>query len=232
MTMMPQHARHWWRAAALAGATLLLAAVALGVLDDDTAGGVALPTTTTAGPSPDGLDGAQPWVTTTTEPPPTTTTSPPPPPTTATPAPPPTAAPPSPPPPSPPPPPAPDAVHDTATEARLRTLLSGHRRSIGQPDFASSGSLNAYAADWSRQMAEGPGLAHSPGSHGAVQGACGGCGSGENVGYGQSADQVWNLFLQSSGHRANIEKPGSGIVGVGAYRKGTTVWITLVFGYS
>ena len=123
-------------------------------------------------------------------------------------------------------------MRDTATEARLRALLSGHRRSIGQPDFASNGSLTAYAADWSRQMAEGRGLAHSSSSHAAVQGACAGCGSGENVGYGQSADQVWNLFLQSSGHRANIEKGGTGIVGIGAYRKGSTVWITMVFGYS
>lgn len=229
MPMMPQHTRHWWRAAALASATLVLVPVALGAVDDDTAGGLAPPTTMTASPSPEDV---QPRVTTTatTAPPTTTTTAAPPPPSTiAAPAPAPTAAP-SPPP--PPPPPTPDAVRDTASEARLRALLSGQRRSIGQPDFSSNGSLDAYAADWSRQMAQGRGLAHSPGSHGAVQGACGGCGSGENVGYGQSADQVWTLFLQSSGHRANIEKPGSGIVGIGAYRKGGTVWITMVFGYS
>lgn len=230
MPMMPQQARHWWRAAALAGATAVSAVIAATVIDDAPAGGVALPPTSTAAPSADSVGGSQPWAsTTTTAPPTTTTTTAPPPPPAST-----TSAAPSPPPPAPPPPPppAPGAVRDTATEARLRVLLSAHRRSIGQPDFASNGSLNGYAADWSRQMAEGGGLRHSRGFHGAVQGACGGCGSGENVGYGQSADQVWNLFLQSSGHRANIEKPGGGIVGIGAYRTGGTVWITMVFGYS
>lgn len=52
---------------------------------------------------------------------------------------------------------------------------------------------------------------------------------GENVGYGSTVKQLHQLFMGSSGHRANILKPSYRYVGVGSTRKNGTLWITVIF---
>jgi uncharacterized protein YkwD len=52
---------------------------------------------------------------------------------------------------------------------------------------------------------------------------------GENVGYGSGVKQLHNLFMNSSGHKANILNGKFRYVGVGSKRKGDTLWITVVF---
>lgn len=54
----------------------------------------------------------------------------------------------------------------------------------------------------------------------------------ENIAYGQqTAQQVMNTWMNSSGHRANILNPNFNIIGVGIARKGTTgqLYFTQIF---
>jgi uncharacterized protein YkwD len=52
---------------------------------------------------------------------------------------------------------------------------------------------------------------------------------GENVGYGNSVGQLHKMFMNSSGHRANILRRSYRHVGVGSKRAGGWLWISVVF---
>jgi uncharacterized protein YkwD len=52
---------------------------------------------------------------------------------------------------------------------------------------------------------------------------------GENVGYGDSVGQLHSMFMNSSGHRANILRKSYRHVGVGTARAGGWLWISVVF---
>ena len=52
---------------------------------------------------------------------------------------------------------------------------------------------------------------------------------GENVGYGNSVRQLHKMFMNSSGHRANILRSSYRHVGVGSKRAGGWLWISVVF---
>lgn len=163
----------------------------------------------------------------------TPTTQPPSPPTTQAPPPPPPPPTTQPPPPPPPPPttqPPASAVRDTAAESTLRSLLTQRRASIGQPDFASNGTLNSCAANWAMDMANN-GTRHGP-CPGVAYSSCAACTlAAENIGPGVNAASVFGNFTRSAGHRANLDEPGSGIVGIGAAKKGDRVYVVMVFGY-
>jgi uncharacterized protein YkwD len=186
------------------------------------------PVTVTAEPSP--LDGEPARLhglvadtlayATTTIPPTTTTTAPPPPPPPPPPAP--TPAPPPPPPPAPP--------SNAGEEARALALINGERANAGLPPLQISSGARSVARAWSGHMA-GSGLAHNPDLSGdlARAGVTGWRTIGENVGYSSSVDRVHQLFMESSGHRANILKAGYTQVGIGVVHGGGKVWVTLDF---
>lgn len=52
---------------------------------------------------------------------------------------------------------------------------------------------------------------------------------GENVGYAGSVKRVQRAFMNSSGHRANILRPGYRNLGVGVVKKSGRIWATVVF---
>jgi uncharacterized protein YkwD len=52
---------------------------------------------------------------------------------------------------------------------------------------------------------------------------------GENVAYGYSATSIHRMFMNSSGHRANILSANKRHVGVGVRIEGDTFWVTEVF---
>jgi uncharacterized protein YkwD len=52
---------------------------------------------------------------------------------------------------------------------------------------------------------------------------------GENVGVGYSVSSLHTAFMNSSGHRANVLKPGYNRVGIGVVHSGGKIWVTVRF---
>jgi uncharacterized protein YkwD len=117
-------------------------------------------------------------------------------------------------------------------------LVNAHRTARGLPPLTVSARLTA-AAEWkARHMANYGYLAHHdpapPVARSAAErlAACGyGAGSGENLAAGyRSAQAVVTAWLNSPGHRANIENPSFVAIGSGAAAGGAGVYWAHDFG--
>jgi uncharacterized protein YkwD len=178
-------------------------------------------TTTTAAP-------------TTTQPPATTT-----PPTTQPPAPKPTPQPtappatqPAPPPPPPttappPPPPAPSAANrDTGCESYMYNQINANRG--GKLAFDSG--IQYIAVNWSDRMSKSQNLAHNPSYGGQIAQHRNYSTAAENVGRGYELGSLFQAFMNSSGHRQNIQNGAFSHVTVGCVRDaGGQYWVTQNF---
>jgi uncharacterized protein YkwD len=109
-------------------------------------------------------------------------------------------------------------------------LINDERAKAGVPPLLISGGARDVAQAWSAQMAES-GLAHNPDLTGDLHraGVTSWHTKGENVGYSDSPDQVHELFMASSPHRANIVDPDYTHVGIGIVRSHGKSWVTLDF---
>lgn len=176
-----------------------------------------------------------PTTTTTTAPPTTTTTAPP---TTQPPAPKPqpTAppatqpAPPPPPPttaPPPPPPPAPSAANrDTACESYMYNQINANRGS----KLAFDGGIQYIAVNWSDRMSKSQNLAHNPNYGSQMAQHRNYSIAAENVGRGYDLGSLFQAFMNSSGHRQNIQNPSFSHVTVGCVKDGGgQYWVTQNF---
>ncbi len=178
--------------------------------------------------------------TTTTTAPPTTTTAPPPPPTTQPPAPQPEAppatqaAPPPPPPatappPPPPPSPAPSAANrDTGCENYMYNQINANRG--GARQLAFDGGIQYIAVNWSDHMSGSQNLAHNPNYGGQIAKHRNYSTAAENVGRGYELGSLFQAFMNSSGHRHNIQNNAFSHVTVGCVRdNGGQYWVTQNF---
>ena len=105
-------------------------------------------------------------------------------------------------------------------------LVNQHRRSIGRVELQVSPTLTNSAVWKARHMAKylymqhsdpAPPVARSVGDRLAACGYPTNAGWGENIAYGYAtAASVMQGWLNSSGHRANIENPNFRAIGVGA----------------
>lgn len=176
------------------------------------------PTTTTpATTTPPTTESAAPATTAPpTTAPPTTQAPPPPPPTTA----------PPPPPTTQPPAPAPTAGRDTGCESYMYNQVNANRS--GSLTF--DGGIQHVAVDWSSQMAGSQNLAHNP-NYGSQIGAVRDFRSaGENVGRGYELGSLFQAFMNSPGHRANIENQAYTHVTIGCVKDGSgQYWVTQNF---
>src|SRR5207249_4006389 len=86
--------------------------------------------------------------------------------------------------------------------ADLLGRVNGLRQSKGLAPLASDGQLNQVALNWSTSMANSSQLSHNPNLR--SQAPSGWTKLGENVGVGQSVDQLYRAFAASSGHYANM----------------------------
>ena len=100
----------------------------------------------------------------------------------------------------------------------MHRLINRARGSAGLRALDLSSRLSRRAHRHSLQMAQSNTLYHS----GSVPG-------GENVGYAGSLQEVHNLLMNSSSHRANILSRGFDRVGVGVVRGNGLVWVTEIF---
>jgi uncharacterized protein YkwD len=99
--------------------------------------------------------------------------------------------------------------------------------------------LNRVADYWSYKMANGVGLAHNPGRWGNIKSFCGIPSdikihfTSENVGRGPDSSAIFNAFMASPSHKANIvdkDLNTGGRGGTGAYTdKYGRLWVTHVF---
>lgn len=155
-------------------------------------------------------------------------TPPPPPPPPPAPVPTPVVTPPPPPPPAPTPPPAPAPAGLSAQEAELIALVNDARAKAGLAPLAPLDELMQGARAWSETMARTNVFQHD---NLKIPNGCNS--AGENIALRTNgADAINGLFQQwmnSPGHRANILGDGYTHIGVGFAENGGTIWGTQKF---
>jgi len=114
-----------------------------------------------------------------------------------------------------------------SAESQLVSLTNSARARAGLPALRTSSTLTAVARKWSDRMAASGTLGHNPSLGSQVSGWRR---IAENVGMAGSVARVQELFMGSSGHRANILNPAYDRVGVGVTRTSSgTYWVTVDF---
>jgi uncharacterized protein YkwD len=125
-----------------------------------------------------------------------------------------------------------NGVRLNAVEARLVTLINRARTSRGIAAVRVAPGFTDVARRWSATMASRRSMYHNPRLVSQVS-ASGGSdwrAVAENVGYGYSADSLFDMYMRSSGHRANILNSRMRYVGIGwAERPGGLGYNTQVF---
>ncbi len=115
---------------------------------------------------------------------------------------------------------------------RVVTLVNQHRASLGLVALKVSPTMTGAAVWKARHMAHYRYMQHDDPAppiartwYQRVQ-ACGyTSGAGENIAYGYpTPEAVMSAWLNSSGHRANIESPSYRVIGVGAAGPSTIYW--------
>ncbi len=110
------------------------------------------------------------------------------------------------------------------------TARTGSTRSTGcaprsaSTPCSSTVELTSLAQGWSEHMAATGTLSHTPDMSAEVSSDW--TKLGENVGYGPSNDLIWNGFLNSPKHYANLTDPAFTHVGIGVTWVGGTEWVT------
>ena len=115
-----------------------------------------------------------------------------------------------------------------AGEAASADLLGQLRSGLGLGALARSAEMDAFARDWSRQMAESGDLVHSNGPY------------GENIAFtsdvtltaAEAAEQFHQLWIGSPGHYDNMVRDTYVTLGVGLYLTDKGWYGTHVFNFS
>lgn len=102
--------------------------------------------------------------------------------------------------------------------------INGLRSSHGLAPLAVDGQLTGLAQGQAQRNASSGVLAHTGNLAAGVSSAW--TKLGENVGFGHNPDQLWNGFLNSAPHRANLLDPAFTHVGIGVVFAGDgTQWV-------
>ncbi|MDP1820256.1 MAG: CAP domain-containing protein [Acidimicrobiales bacterium] len=115
----------------------------------------------------------------------------------------------------------------------IANRFCSYRASQGLPGVTRNARLDQAAAEWAQKMADDGQLSHRPKEdvERIVADAC--CGRhGENVGFNsEGSGAVWQSWLASSPHLANIRVGRPGEYGVGAVTQNGATWIVHLFGW-
>jgi uncharacterized protein YkwD len=122
----------------------------------------------------------------------------------------------------------PQASATTTRRARMLSLLNQTRRNHGLPIFRLNLALSGTAWSHSRAMANRDDLFHTANLWIAVR-AFSPSTWGENVAYASWLTRIRTLWMQSSGHRANILNPAFRRIGIGVVRARGVLWVTAIF---
>jgi uncharacterized protein YkwD len=123
---------------------------------------------------------------------------------------------------------------DTSFAAQVLTLVNQHRTAMGLSALSTSPTLTASAQWKSLHMAYYGYMDHNDPAPPVARTwvdrivACGYTSfftAGENIAYGyQTPQAVMDAWLNSPGHRANIESPSYAAIGIGAVRASNGLW--------
>ena len=113
---------------------------------------------------------------------------------------------------------------DGTAETTQAGRINRRRERLGRRKLNRRTCLNTVARRWSAKMASNNTLAHNPNLAAQVSNKCGAVGLrwrglAENVGVGFSELSVWQAFIDSSAHRANIDKAAWDSMGIGIYKR-------------
>lgn len=123
-----------------------------------------------------------------------------------------------------------DAATDSQQESRYLTLMNEHRVRNGLAPLQLDAAMSNQSRDWSRSMASNQQLAHDPNyPQTTCEPVTGWEACAENVGRGYDMDSLAQAFLNSAGHRHNIEG-NYNRVGIGVKQDPNgQIWITVRF---
>lgn len=131
----------------------------------------------------------------------------------------------------------PIAEGDISQQAKeVLSLVNAERKKQGLSSLTLSSKLTAVANEKARDMAENNYFSHTSPTYGSPFQMLQQYGiryrtAGENIAYNQqTAEQVMNDWMNSSGHRANILNDSFTEIGIGYYSKGNPYWVELFVG--
>ena len=113
-----------------------------------------------------------------------------------------------------------------STSGSFVSLVNSARASAGLKGYAVSSQLTSVALGQAERMAAHQRLYHNPSLATQVTDWKY---VGENVGYGPDVTTLFNAFMHSAPHRANILDHDFTQVGIGAVTKNGTIWVSMVF---
>lgn len=108
-------------------------------------------------------------------------------------------------------------------ENRLFQLTNAARTARGLRPLVKSGCATTIAGNYALRLAQLGRLVHN--SMTKVAATCGAGGAGENIAFGNvTADQMFQMWMNSPAHRANILRADYRSMGMGAYRTMSGRW--------
>lgn len=110
-----------------------------------------------------------------------------------------------------------NGVRLNSVEARLAYLINQARTGHGVPALVVAPGTTDLARDWSMSQATRDTLQHNPSLQYGIEhhGSAAWGFAGENVGRGATADSLFQAYMNSPGHRANILDPHYRFLGIG-----------------
>lgn len=112
-------------------------------------------------------------------------------------------------------------------EARLYQLINEARAANGVVTLGVAGGAVDVARNWSSSMARTGTFRHNPDYVAQLRsaGSSNATAFSENVAYGYAnPDAMFQAYMNSPGHRANILAPGMRLVGIGSVRNSSGTW--------
>lgn len=124
------------------------------------------------------------------------------------------------------------AGFDPAAEYDDRIRHNTHRKNhVGAVALENRKCLKNIARAWAKHLAESGSFEHNPNFAKQITNQCAFKWQvvGENIAYGPTEPGIFKAWLGSSLHHANIDKKAYRYVGIGAYRKGDTLYMVANF---
>ncbi len=109
--------------------------------------------------------------------------------------------------------------------------INAARANVGSPALAFDYGIQYIPLDWSDELARSQTLRHNPDYGNRIFAARPqAMTAAENVGRGYSNDSLFNAFMNSEGHRHNIENPTFSNVTIGCVNDANgQIWVTQNF---